>query len=119
MQPLRYMIEVASTKTFKSSNLKTLSIMPAWFSKDIEYWNPEQPPPTTPMRSPAGNGSWVAMISWTLATAWGERVRGKDTGLRFVTGSATLDILVISVGCLYLISLDRDPAEDKPESYYK
>ena len=26
--------------------------MPAWFSKAIEYWNPEQPPPTTPMRSP-------------------------------------------------------------------
>jgi hypothetical protein len=32
------------------------------------------------------------MISCTFATACGDRVRGIDTGLRFVTGSATLDI---------------------------
>src|SRR3954469_17439520 len=50
--------------------------MPAWVSKAIEYWNPEQPPPTTPMRSPAGSGSWVAMISRTFAIACGVRIRG-------------------------------------------
>src|SRR6185437_2227179 len=76
IQPLRYINEVASTNTFKSSKLNTLSIMPPWFSKAIEYWNPEQPPPTTPMRSPAGRGSCVAMISRTLAMAWGVNVRG-------------------------------------------
>src|SRR6201996_5551289 len=69
MQPLRYMALVASTKTFRSPNLTTLSIMPAWFSKLMEYWKPEQPPPTTPMRRPAGIGSWVAMISLTLEMA--------------------------------------------------
>src|SRR6201996_3381976 len=43
--------------------------MPAWFSKLMEYWKPEQPPPTTPMRRPAGIGSWVAIISLTLEMA--------------------------------------------------
>src|SRR5579859_5666521 len=42
----------------------------------MEYWNPEQPPPTTPIRSPAGSGSCVAMISRTLLTALGVRLRG-------------------------------------------
>src|SRR6185437_12272360 len=69
---------VASTKTFRSPNLTTLSIIPAWFSKLIEYWKPEQPPPTTPMRSPAGTGSCVAMISFTLATAAGVNCTGCD-----------------------------------------
>src|ERR1700684_1670516 len=80
MQPFKYMSEVASTKTFRSSNLKTLSIMPAWFSNDIEYWNPEQPPPTTPMRRPAGSGSCVAMISRTLAMAPSVILRGDCFG---------------------------------------
>jgi hypothetical protein len=35
----------------------------------MEYWNPEQPPPTTDNRNPAGTGVWVAMISLTLAIA--------------------------------------------------
>src|ERR1035437_9883005 len=50
--------------------------MPAWFSNDIEYWNPEHPPPTTPIRSPSGTGSWVAIISFTLAIAAGVRLTG-------------------------------------------
>src|SRR5579884_340965 len=69
VQPFRYMSDVASTKTFRPSKLKTLSIMPDWFSNDMEYWKPEHPPPTTPMRNPAGSGSWVAMISRTFSTA--------------------------------------------------
>src|SRR5271154_4402547 len=89
--------------------------MPAWFSNDIEYWKPEQPPPTTPMRRPAGNGSWVAMISWTLATAWGDSVRGiEGVGLRFVTGSATLDMCYLPIKPV-MLSLDPDAREDKPE----
>src|SRR5580692_2881853 len=108
MQPFRYISDVASTKTFRSSKLKTLSIMPAWFSKDIEYWNPEHPPPTTPMRSPAGRGSWVAMISWTFVTACGVSVRGIATGLRLVTASATLDIF----GYLRLLSVSYSLAPE-------
>src|SRR6202034_218485 len=117
MQPFKYMSEVASTKTFKSPNLKTLSIMPAWFSNDIEYWNPEQPPPTTPTRRPAGRGSCVAIISCTLAIACGDSVRGADTGLRVVTGSATLDIVFISVNYLLLNSLRPGRHRVKPESH--
>src|SRR5882757_3570585 len=70
------MAEVASTKTFRSSKRTTLSIMPCWFSKDIEYWNPEHPPPTTPMRRPAGKGSCVAIISFTLVIAEGVKFTG-------------------------------------------
>src|SRR6185437_2890514 len=70
------MSEVESTKTLRPLNSYTLSIMPDWFSKAIEYWKPEQPPPTTPMRKPAGRGSWVAIISRTLLTALGVIVRG-------------------------------------------
>jgi hypothetical protein len=42
----------------------------------MEYWNPEHPPPTTPIRRPAGSGSWVAMISRTLAVAEGVNTSG-------------------------------------------
>src|SRR5258708_29589646 len=49
----------------------TLSIRPEAFSKDIEYEKPEQPPPTTPTRNPAGTGVCCAMISLTLAMAFG------------------------------------------------
>src|ERR1035438_9448775 len=40
------------------------------FSKVIEYLNPEQPPPTTEIRSPLGAGSWELMISFTLPIAF-------------------------------------------------
>jgi hypothetical protein len=43
--------------------------MPAPFSKAMEYWNPEQPPPTTDNRNPAGIGDCEAIISFTLAIA--------------------------------------------------
>src|SRR5579864_4766540 len=49
---------------------------PEAFSNDIEYEKPEQPPPTTPTRKPAGTGFCWAMISLTLATAFGVRVSG-------------------------------------------
>src|SRR5216683_5959528 len=54
----------------------TLSIRPEAFSKDIEYEKPEQPPPTTPTRNPAGTGFCCPMISLTLATAVGVSVTG-------------------------------------------
>ena len=59
--------------------------MPDWFSNDMEYWKPEQPPPTTPMRRPAGSGSWVAMISRTLFTA----LSVSRTGVVFGAGTAS------------------------------
>src|SRR6185437_14312254 len=76
VQPFRYITDVASTNTFRSSKLKILSITPGAFSKDMEYENPEQPPPTTPMRSPAGAGSCCFMISLTLETAVEVRLMG-------------------------------------------
>src|SRR4051812_48157652 len=88
---------VASTNTFRSSNRTTLSIMPAAFSKDIEYWKPEQPPPTTPMRRPAGTGSWVAMISFTLAIAAGVRT----TGVVDVAGALTTSGVTVAVAMMF------------------
>src|SRR5205823_14302767 len=55
---------------------KTLSIKPEAFSKDIEYEKPEQPPPTTPTRSPAGTGVCWPIISFTFATALGVSIIG-------------------------------------------
>src|SRR5580700_3578388 len=69
MQPFKYITEVASTNTFSPSMSKVLSIIPAAFSNCMEYENPEQPPPTTPMRRPAGTGFCCPMISFTLETA--------------------------------------------------
>src|SRR5450631_24774 len=54
----------------------TLSIMPAPFSNDMEYEKPEQPPPTTPTRRPAGTGVCWPMISLTLVTALDVRLTG-------------------------------------------
>src|ERR1700678_768809 len=97
MQPLRYMSEVASTNTFRSSKPNTLSIMPLWFSNAIEYWKPEQPPPTTPMRRPAGRGSWVAMISRTFFTALSVSRTGVGLGVTTsgVTTSGVADETVL------------------------
>src|SRR5579859_2747906 len=58
----------------------------------MEYWNPEQPPPTTPIRSPAGSGSWVAMISRTLAAAWGVSTSGA-----FLTISSCCGAVVVAM----------------------
>src|ERR1017187_3522198 len=44
--------------------------MLGWSSKAIEWLNPEQPPPTTEIRSPLGAGSWELMISFTLPIAF-------------------------------------------------
>src|SRR5215469_11166477 len=89
--PFRYISEVASTKTFRSSKLKVLSIMPAPFSNDMEYWNPEQPPPTTPTRNPAGIGFCCAITSFTLATAVGV----KDIGLVSTLGVVVVGVVVV------------------------
>src|SRR5215470_3708960 len=50
---------------------KTLSINPEAFSNCMEYEKPEQPPPTTPTRRPAGTGFCCPIISFTLAIAFG------------------------------------------------
>src|SRR6202161_4867183 len=82
MQPFKYITEVASTNTFSPSMSKVLSIIPAAFSNCMEYENPEQPPPTTPMRSPAGTGVCCPMISLTFETALAVR----ETGGVFFSG---------------------------------
>src|SRR5664280_2909664 len=93
--------------------------MPLWFSKAIEYWNPEQPPPTTPMRSPAGSGSWVAMISRTLAIACGVRNRGAFFSVSCAGAVVTdamvspgmVDFLPLAITCL-LYTSDAADEED-------
>src|SRR5271166_2314465 len=84
MQPFRYITEVASTKTLRPSISKVLSIIPAAFSNCMEYEKPEQPPPTTPMRRPAGAGFCCPMISFTLETALGVSETG---GVFFTSGT--------------------------------
>ncbi len=93
---------VASTNTLRSPKWTTLSIMPLWFSKLMEYWKPEQPPPTTPMRRPAGIGSCVAMISLTLAMAASVRFTGRDdAGGAPVTISGVGVVVAVAIGfCL-------------------
>src|ERR1700733_4701098 len=94
MQPFKYITEVASTNTFNPSISKVLSIIPAAFSNCIEYEKPEQPPPTTPMRRPAGTGFCCPMISLTLETALGVSETG---GVFFTSGG-----LVFTVGTVFL-----------------
>src|ERR1700737_439443 len=77
--------------------------MPLWFSKLIEYWKPEQPPPTTPMRRPAGTGSCVDMISRTFATAAGVRVTGVVLLGAPVTTSAVGVGVTVGVDMGYLL----------------
>src|SRR5579863_1309165 len=60
---------------------KTLSMRPEAFSNDIEYEKPEQPPPTTPTRNPAGTGFCWPMISFTFLTAFGVRLIGATFGV--------------------------------------
>src|SRR5580658_6958285 len=84
MQPFKYITEVASTNTFSPSMSKVLSIIPAAFSNCIEQEKPEQPPPTTPMRRPAGTGLCCPMISFTLETALAVSETG---GVFFTSGT--------------------------------
>src|SRR5271169_3352263 len=108
MQPFRYITEVASTNTFRPSISKVLSIIPAAFSNCMEYENPEQPPPTTPMRRPAGTGLCCPMISLTLDTALAVRETGgafftSTSGtLVFTSGTVVVAMLRISLALKYL-----------------
>src|SRR6202789_1638995 len=100
MQPFRYIALVASTNTLRSSKRAILSIMPAAFSNDMEYWKPEHPPPATPMRRPAGTGSCVAIISFTFAIAAGVSTTGLDGGagaLTTSTGGLTAAVAMVAV----------------------
>src|ERR1700761_515649 len=101
---------VASTKTFRSSKRTTLSIMPEAFSNDMEYWKPEHPPPTTPMRRPAGIGSCVAMISFTFTIAAGVRTTGVEGAGALTTSGVTTAV------AMAFISL-RGFAEGKDNSH--
>src|SRR5260370_26513533 len=73
--------------------------MPLCSSNDIEYWKPEHPPPTTPIRRPAGIGSCVAIISRTLLIAAGVRVTGcVETGGAPFTTSAVGVTVAVAIG---------------------
>src|SRR6267154_6328081 len=59
----------------------------------MEYWKPEHPPPTTPIRSPAGTGVCVAIISRTFAIAAGVRVTGVvEAGAPTTTSGVTVAV---------------------------
>src|SRR5579859_2548758 len=73
----------------------TLSIMPAPFSNDIEYEKPEQPPPTTPTRRPAGTGLCCAIISLTLVTALGVKLTG---GVLGAVSGVEVGTVVVAIG---------------------
>src|SRR5580693_10789651 len=96
MHPFRYITEVASTNTFSPSISKVLSIMPAAFSNCMEYEKPEQPPPTTPIRRPAGTGVCCPMISFTLETALAVSETG---GVFFTSGTLmfTFGTVVVAI----------------------
>src|SRR5438309_5500565 len=88
------MTEVASTYTFRPSMSKTLSINPEAFSNCMEYEKPEQPPPTTPTRRPAGTGFCCAMISFTFAVAFGVRVMG---AVFLTSGVPVVGVVVVAM----------------------
>jgi hypothetical protein len=78
--------------------------MPGAFSKDMEYEKPEQPPPTTPMRKPAGCGFCCAMISFTLETAVGV----SETGPFGVVSTFGV-VVVVAIGSPWKILLESRP----------
>ncbi len=74
--------------------------MPAAFSNDIEYWKPEHPPPTTPIRRPAGTGSCVAIISFTFTIAAGVSTTGVDGATGAPTTSTVGVTAAVAIGNL-------------------
>src|SRR5947207_7113769 len=97
------MSDVASTNTLSPSISNTLSIMPAPDSKAIECWKPEQPPPWTERRNPAGTGFCEDIISLTFEIAFELRVTGAVLG--FTAGTVVVAILNISFGTLIIPKL--------------
>src|SRR5579863_2359334 len=94
------MTEVASTNTLSPFISNVLSIIPAAFSNCIEYEKPEHPPPTTPMRRPAGTGFCCAMMSFTLDAAFAVRVTGAAFGVTAGTVVATSGTDVVAISYL-------------------
>src|SRR5258708_37861336 len=82
----------------------TLSIIPEAFSKDIEYEKPEQPPPTTPTRNPAGTGVCRPMISLTLATAFGVREMGAFFASRGISWGLVCGVVDVGMNSPFLFA---------------
>src|SRR5712664_2543729 len=75
----------------------------------MEYWKPEHPPPTTPIRNPAGTGFCVAIISRTFATAAGVRVTGVvEAGAPTTTSGVTVAVDIGKSPCLFQTSSRSD-----------
>src|SRR5258705_7234786 len=67
----------------------------------MEYWKPEHPPPTTPIRNPAGTGFCEAIISLTFAIAAGVRVTGVvEAGAPTTTSGVTVAVDIGKSPCL-------------------
>src|SRR6266481_1940813 len=94
---------------------KTLSIMPAPFSNCMEYEKPEQPPPTTPTRRPAGTGFCCDMISLTFATAFEVRVMGAF----FTSGVGVTGVVVVAIHLSLSVRIPKlyqSHLQDQPET---
>src|SRR5271169_6836685 len=71
----------------------------------MEYEKPEQPPPTTPMRRPAGTGFCWPMISFTLETALAVSETGGvffTSGTLVFTSGTVVVAIPISLALKYL-----------------
>src|SRR5271157_2504212 len=82
--------------------------MPAPFSKAMEYWKPEQPPPTTDNRNPDGTGVCAAMISLTLEIAAGVRTGAEVLGC--TSGAEVVAICFISLYLPIITKVATGPA---------
>jgi hypothetical protein len=83
----------------------------------MEYWKPEHPPPTTPIRNPAGTGVCVDIISRTFAIAAGVRVTGVvEAGAPTTTSGVTIAVDIGKSPCLIQtsISVCACPHSGKP-----
>src|SRR5947209_6183876 len=71
----------------------------------MEYENPEQPPPTTPTRSPVGTGVCCPMISLTLVIAVGVSEIGAFLVVSCGRTSGVVGTVVVNIALLRLASL--------------
>src|SRR5215813_9523681 len=69
----------------------------------MEYEKPEQPPPTTPTRRPAGTGFCCAITSFTLLIAVGVKLRGLVSTLGTVVVGAVVVVAISS----FLLNLEQ------------
>src|SRR3989442_8312641 len=82
---------------------KCMTIIPSPFQKDMENLNPNQPPPWTDSRKPAGTGVCEAIISFTLEMALGVSVTGAVLGFTSGLTSGTVVVAILDISFESLI----------------